>query len=165
MGRKKKQSALAVKDEEKEIANIRPTKADLFVDAFIRHRFNASAAALEVFDITSDDEAKKKATAGSIGHEYLNKPQVQEKLRERMSRQDVSVEWVISRLKAMGEKTDNDDVGLRVLDRLAHFVGAPIKESSTDVSRGRNPQLALYMHLPPPAKQVDERIIVQPERG
>lgn len=133
--------------EEKEIANIRPTKADLFVDAFIRHRFNASAAALEAFDIEGDDK-QRAVTAGSMGYEYLNKPQVQEKLRERLARTDVSVEWVIAKLKALGDRSESDDTVLRVLDRLAHFVGAEIKERSTDVSKGRNAHLSLYLGLP-----------------
>lgn len=126
---------------------VRPTKADLFVEAFIRHRFNATQAALEVFNLEGDEETRK-ATAGSVGYTYLRKDDVQTKLRERMARNDISVEYVLRRLKEIGEKTENDDVALRTLDRLAHFVGAPIKEASTDVSARRNSQLNLYLGLP-----------------
>lgn len=131
----------------------RPNKADLFVDAFIRHRFNGTAAALEVFDIEGDDEARRRNVASSIAYTYLRKSDVAQKLRERMERTDVSVEWVIAKLKALGEKTESDDTALRVLDRLAHFVGAEIKERSTDVSAARNAHLNLYMGLPPPQKE------------
>lgn len=147
-----KDVALAPEKGDKEIATIRPTKADLFVDAFIRHRFNATQAALEVFDLSGDDEQRKR-TAGSIGHEYLMKPETQKKLAARMARADISVEYVISKLKSKLEATDNDDVFMRALDRLAHFVGAEIKERSTDVSRGRNAHLSLYMGLPKEARE------------
>lgn len=133
---------------------VRPTKADLFVDAYIRNRFNGTAAALEVFDVEGDEAARKNC-AGSIAYEYLQKLDVQQKLRDRMSRTDISVEYVLRRLKELDTKTDNPDISLRVLDRLAHFVGAPIKEASTDVSNRRNSQLNLYLGLP---KTDDKRL-------
>lgn len=136
--------------KEDAVVPVKINKGDLFVDAYIRHRFNGTAAALEVFDIEGDDETKRRNTASTIAYEYLRKPEVDQKLRERLARADVSVEWVIAKLKALGEKSESDDTVLRVLDRLAHFVGAEIKERSTDVSRGRNAQLNLYMGLPQP---------------
>lgn len=140
--------ALAEREESAVIVPVSLSKADLFVDAYIRNRFNGTAAALEVFDIEGDDETKRRNTASSIAYTYLRKAEVDQKLRERMERADVSVEWVISKLKKLGDKSESDDTVLRVLDRLAHFVGAEIKERSTDVSKGRNAQLNLYMGLP-----------------
>jgi hypothetical protein len=141
------ETALA-ETEAKEMEVYRPTKADLFVDAFIRNRFNAQRAALEVFDINMDDEKKGLNTAGVMGWEYLKKPKVQQMLKERMSRADVSVEMVIQNIKQLAISAESEDMRLRALDRLAHFVGAEIKERSTDVSRGRNAHLSLYMGLP-----------------
>lgn len=155
-------TAIVEQEDKAVVVPVSLSKADLFVDAYIRNRFNGTAAALEVFDIEGDDETKRRNTASSIAWEYLRKPDVDRLLRERMERADVSVEWVISRLKKLGESAESDDTVLRVLDRLAHFVGAEIKERSTDVSRGRNAQLNLYMGLPhekqPPQKIIDAEI-------
>lgn len=157
-----KASSVAVKEKDfNDVEVYRPTKADLFVDAFIRHRFNATQAALEVFDIKGD-EAQRKNTAGAMGSEYLYKPSVQLKLKDRMARQDISVEYVLSRLKNREETTENEDVALRILDRLAHFVGAEIKERSTDVSAGRNPSLNLFMDLGNTARNEKGAIDVTP---
>jgi hypothetical protein len=150
-----KSKALAVKENDKpEI--IRPTKVDLFVDAFIRCRFNATQAALNVFDL-GGDEKQRNRTAGSVGHEYLMKPETQKKLAERMARQDISVEYVLQRMKEREKTAESEDVAVRLLDRMAHFVGAEIKEKSTDVSAGRNPSLALYMSLPKESSEEDRK--------
>lgn len=145
-------------EADKEIEIYRPTKADLFADAYIRNRFNATQAALEVFDIEGDEKQRLK-TAASVGYEYLRKPVVQDILTRRKKENDVSIEWVMGKLKDKLDECESDDTFFRALDRIAHFVGAEIKERSTDVSANRNPQLNLYMNLQnqldKPAKVID----------
>lgn len=105
---------------------MRLNREDLFVDAYIRNRFNGTQAALETFDLGSNGGQQISNTASALASEYLRKPKVQEKLRARMQQLNMSPEWVMERYKQVAAGKPNQYT-LPALDRLAHIMGIEVR--------------------------------------
>lgn len=71
----------------------KPTaKQKAFVKAYIKRKFNASAAASDVYDVKKDQSA-------NLGHQVLNKPIVQQTIKEELTKAGISLDYVNDTMK------------------------------------------------------------------
>lgn len=129
-----------------------PTKAQLFAAAYIKHKFNATRAALEVFDIDQENP-RARNVAGAVGWDYLRKPEVQDIIKERMSRADISPEWIVTELGKVLASSESPKDKLATLDRLAHIIGVQTKPEPQRDRHGPQLHPALQINLGIPAPE------------
>ena len=105
-----------------------PTKEDLFIDEYIRCKFNGAEAARRVYNIgiRGGSTNPKASTARTIAAHVLARVSVQEKLRKKLKDADMGPEFVLKHLKRMAEDIDHPSHSMQAIDRLAHFLGVEI---------------------------------------
>ena len=126
------------------------TKGDRFVDELIRNGFNGTRAALAVFDLKGETEAARNNTAATIASEYLRKPKIQEKLKQRMEKKEISPEWLLTQLKRHAENEETPSHSMQAIDRLAHYMAIELKPKESAKSVSAPTQIVLNL---PPAPQ------------
>jgi len=148
---------MPVKDE----LNI--TKGDLFIDELIRNGFNSTRAALAVFDLKGATEEARYQTAASIGHEYLNKPAIQAKIKERMANKEISPEWLMGQLKRHAENEETPTHSMQAIDRLAHVMDIELKPKETAKSVSAPVQILLNLPAAPAGQAIPAAKVVDAE--
>lgn len=143
-------------DQELDVSKM--NKEDLFVNAYIANKFNATAAAREVFNLGSQGGKDNDGTARSMGSEYLAKPNVQKKLKARMEREDLSVEWIANQLKMIAA-SKGDKLRIEAIDRLAHLLGAEIKEKQATQGLGSGVNINLSLPTAPEGQQLPKGVV------
>lgn len=99
-------------------------KETLFGYAYLKHKGNATRAAMEVFNCT-------ERTAWSWGHHYVRKPKVQEIIKEAVWQARAGMDYVVEQMKKMVEDPDTEpEMKLKVLSALARFAGEEPEESA-----------------------------------
>jgi hypothetical protein len=118
----------------------RVDKYSIFVDAYIANRFNASEACREIMVLDNPNNY------GYIGSQLLKHPKTQTLLRERLKREDVSLEWLVSQLKKHAEGGASG-VALGALDRIGHIMGVETKATQ----KSSSPSSAVQINFNVPA--------------
>lgn len=134
---------------------VRPNKEDLFVDAYFENDYNGTEAALTAFDIGSKggskSEAEKRATARSMAAEYLAKPSVQQKLKQRLYQDEISESWLMRMYKTKIENGENEQVVRDLMRDIARIHGIDIEKETTPTQV--NPQtqgVHVILNVPAP---------------
>jgi hypothetical protein len=125
------------------------SKGDLFIDELIRNGFNATRAALVVFDLKGETEEARYQTAASIGHTYLNKVEIQEKIKARMANKELSPEWLMTQLKRHAENEDTPTHSMQAIDRLAHVMSIELKPKENTKQASAPVQISLNLPQAP----------------
>lgn len=141
-------------------ADLNLTKGDLFIDELIRNGFNATRAALAVFDLGSETEEQRYQSAASIGHIYLNKIEIQAKLKERMANKEISPEWLMGQLKRHAENVDTPTHSMQAIDRLGHVMGIELKEKETVKAVSAPTQIVLNLPTAPAGQAIPAAKVV-----
>lgn len=113
----------------------RLSKAILFAHAYIRHKGNGTQAALEVFDIRSNNPEN---TAHAIACEYLRKPTVQQVLRNFMVKDRSITAFIVSSLMQIIEDEEcSHESRLKAIGMLARCAGYEVGESLYTLDKAR----------------------------
>jgi hypothetical protein len=99
-------------------------KLERFAALYIQHNSPADAA-MQVWNCST------RAVARSLGSKYLKDSRVKAFVREALSSQLISPEWVLVKLKNIAEEGESESVQLRALELLGKY----LKLFSDDVKK------------------------------
>ncbi len=104
------------------------TKEDLFIDEYIRCKFNGAEAARRVYNIgarggSTDPES---STARTIAAQVLARLSVQQKLKKKLEDAEMGQEFLLKHLKRIAEDFEKPKYSLQALDRIAHILGVEV---------------------------------------
>ncbi|GEM_PF-3402796 len=121
----------------------------LFAHALIEANGNATEAARRVFKLGSKGGKDVQRTAESMGSQYLRKVEVQRHLAGLLDSVAMNRNWVLLRLKQLGEQERDQHLALKSITLVAHLLKLLPEEQRKPDKDGELQRKTLFLLKPP----------------